>query len=371
MSLFPRRVMFVLSAFVMIASAGHQICACTGITLKAKDGAVVYGRTMEWGSFDLGSRLVIIPRGYKFTGQTPDGKPGLAWIAKHGVVGLDGVGKDIILDGMNEQGLAVGLFYHPGYAEYPKYNPTQASKSIGPTDVGQYLLTTCATVEEARQAMQSVFVTPVVEEAIGMIAPVHYLVTDPGGKAIVIEFLRGEMKIFDAPLGTITNAPSYDWHETNLRNYVNLSPVAIPDKKMGELDFKPLGGGSGMIGLPGDFTPPSRFIRAVAFSKSARPTGTGEETIYELFRILDNFNVPLGAAEGSGNDKADGLRSSTLWSTAHDTKNRVMYYHTQHNRRVRKVDLSKIDFARSSELLRTPLDRERKQDIEDVTPAGK
>jgi choloylglycine hydrolase len=73
--------------------------------------------------------------------------------------------------------------------------------------------------------------------------------------------------VFDTPLGVITNAPIYDC-ETNLRNYVNLSPVAIPDKKLEDLNFKPLGGG--MIGRPGDFTPLSRFIRVVAFSQTAR-----------------------------------------------------------------------------------------------------
>jgi choloylglycine hydrolase len=365
---FPRRF-FASGLLLLVGSAfvGHQLLACTGITLKAKDGAVVYGRTMEWGTFDLKSRLVVVPRGYSFTGLTPDGKPGLSWKGKYGVVGLDGVERDMILDGMNEKGLTVGLFYHPGYAEYPKYNPAKASESIAPTDVGQYLLTTCATVDEARKAMQLVLVAPVVEEAIGIVAPVHYLVTEPSGKAIVIEFLKGEMKIFDAPLGVVTNSPSYDWHDTNLRNYVNLSPVAIPDKKIADLDFKPLGGGSGMIGLPGDFTPPSRFIRAVAFSKTARVTDTGEETIYELFRILDNFNVPLGSAEGSGDVKTKGMRSATNWTTAYDTKNKVMYYHTQHNRRVRKLDLSKVDFD-AGKLARLPMDKEKTQDFEDVTP---
>jgi choloylglycine hydrolase len=130
------------------------------------------------------------------------------------------------------------------------------------------------------------------------------------------------MKIFDAPLGIITNAPSYDWHETNLRNYINLSPVALPGKKIEDLNFKPLGGGSGMIGLPGDFTPPSRFVRAVAFSKTARPTPTGDETIYEVFRILDNFNVSLGASEGTGEDKTQGMRGSTIWTSASDTNNK-------------------------------------------------
>jgi choloylglycine hydrolase len=171
-----------------------------------------------------------------------------------------------------------------------------------------------------------------------------------------------------APLGILTNSPSYDWHETNLRNYVNLSAVAIPDKKIADLNFKPLGGGSGMIGLPGDNTPPSRFVRAVAFTQTARPTASGPETIYELFRILDNFNLPLGSAEGTGEAKTQVMRSSTLWTTAYDTKNKVLYYHTQHNRRVRKVDLNEIDFDASAKLMQLPLDKEKAQDIADVTP---
>jgi penicillin V acylase-like amidase (Ntn superfamily) len=86
----------------------------------------------------------------------------------------------------------------------------------------------------------------------------------------------------------------YQKYETNLRNYINVSPVAFPGKTIEHLDFKPLGGGSGMIGLPGDFAPRSRFVRAVAFSKSARPTKSGDETVYELFGIFDNSKVPLG-----------------------------------------------------------------------------
>ena len=284
------------------------------------------------------------------------------------MVGIDAIEKDIVVEGMNEKGLAVGLFYHPGFAEYQAYDPARAAQSMSPTDVGQYLLTTCATVDEVRGAIAKVRVVAVVEPALGFPAPVHFIITDPSGNAIVIEYLKGEMKIFDAPLGVITNAPSYDWHETNLRNYINLSPVALPGKKIEDLDFKPLGGGSGMIGLPGDFTPPSRFVRAVAFSKTARPTATGEETIYEIFRILDNFNLPLGASEGTGGDTIQGMRGFTIWTSASDTNKRVFYYHTQHNHRVRKVDLGKIEFGSFSEIARMPLDKMTAQDIEDVTP---
>jgi choloylglycine hydrolase len=361
----------LVAAFITVSAwlvVGRQLCACTGITLKAKDGAIVYGRTMEWGTFDLKSRVVIVPRGYKFTAHTPDEKAGLTWNAKHGIVGLDAVEKEMIVDGMNEKGLAVGAFYHPDFAAYQKYDPAHADKSMASTDVVQFLLATCATVEEARAAIGTVRVVAVVEPAIGIAPPLHYLVTEPSGKAIVIEYLKGELTVFDAPLGVITNAPSYDWHETNLRNYVNLSAVALPSKKIEDLDFKPLGGGSGMIGLPGDFTPPSRFVRAVAFCKTARATATGDEAIYELFRILDNFNLPLGSAEGSGGDKSKGMRSSTIWTTGYDTKNLVVYYHTQNNRRVRKVDLNKIDFSATEMLVRLPLDKNKVQDVEDVTP---
>lgn len=345
--------------------------ACTGITLKARDGAVVYGRTMEWGSFDLNSQVVLIPRGHKFTAHTPDKKPGVTWNGQYGFIGLDGLDAEVTLDGMNEKGLAVGGFYHPGFAEYQKYDPEKASECMGPGDVIAYLLSTCASVDEVKIAIAKVRVTAVVAPQIGMAPPAHLIVTEPSGKAIVIEYLKGELKIFDAPLGVITNAPTYDWHEINLRNYLNLSAVALPSKKIEEMNFAPLGGGSGMIGLPGDFTPPSRFVRAVAFSKSARSTPTGEETVYEMFRILDNFNVPLGAAEGEGEAKTRGMRSSTIWTTCWDTKNLVLYYHTQNNRRVRKVDLRKIDFDSAREKVRFPLDKEKVQDIEDVTPVKK
>ena len=167
----------------------------------------------------------------------------------------------------------------------------------------------------------------------------------------------------------ITNWPSYDWHETNLRNYVNLSPVALPGKKIGELDFKPLGGGSGMIGLPGDFTPPSRFVRATAFAKSARPTDTGEETIYEVFRVLDNFNVPLARPRAAARSRPQGH------ADLHHLDDRPRYEepgdvlpHAAQPPRGRKVDLARIDFGGASDLIRVPLDKDRNQDYADVTP---
>lgn len=363
--------MGMLTASILFSMFTATVNACTGIRLSGTDKGIVYGRTMEWGAFDLHSRVTIIPRGHEFIGLTPDGKTGKKWKAKYGVVGLDLLEKVTLADGMNEKGLTAGLFYHPGFAKYPEYDPAKAATSITAIDVVHFILTQFATIDEVRKGMSKVRVVPVVEEVLGIPVDAHFMVTDPQGKAIVIEFIDGEMKIFENPLGIITNSPTFDWHMTNLRNYVNLSAVAIPDKKIENLDFAALGGGSGMIGLPGDFTPPSRFVRATALSQTARPTETSGETVYELFRILDNFNVGVGSAEGSdvSHGDTDKLRSSTLWTTAWDTKDKVFYYHTQHNRRVRKIDLAAMDFsAIGNSLIYIPLDQKKEQDVVDITP---
>jgi choloylglycine hydrolase len=158
---------------------------------------------------------------------------------------------------------------------------------------------------------------------------------------------------------------------TNLRNYINLSAVALPTKKIEDLNFAPIGAGSGFLGIPGDYTPPSRFVRAVAYSQTARITPNGDETVYEVFRIMDNFNLPLGSAEGpdAKPELLKGMRSSTIWTTSADTRNLKYYYHTQHNRKVRMVDLKKIDFSQNNgKIKHVPLDIRKSQEIEDVTP---
>lgn len=368
--LFIGSILSILGIFLFFPKSGAL--ACTSFILEADDGAAVYGRTMEWGAFDLHSRLVVTPQGHEFVGQTPDGKPGLSWQARFGAVALDVIKKDIFADGINEKGLVIGVLWLPGFAEFQPYDPAQSEISMGSADLANYVLTQFATVGEVREGLRKVRVVPVPEPAIGGIAPpIHLFVADQTGKTIAVQYLGGELNVFDNPLRVLTNAPSFDWHMTNLRNHINLSAVSLPTKSIEELDFAPLGAGTGFLGMPGDFTPPSRFVRAVAFTQTARQTPDGPETVYEAFRILDNFNLAVGSAEGPGAspELLKGMRSSTLWTTVADTKNLVYYYHTQHNRRVRMVDLKEIDFSPSkSGLRRYPLDKKKSQDIEDVTP---
>ncbi|WP_044201186.1 linear amide C-N hydrolase [Flammeovirga sp. OC4] len=345
------------------------VFACTGIRLIAEDGSVRYGRSMEWGSFDIHSQVAVIPKGYQFRGLTPEGQNGKEFKAKYGFMGLDWMGKDLIVDGMNEMGLTVGNFYFPNYAEYPEYNPDEAANTISSQGLPNYILAQFANVEEVKEGLKKVNVVGVIESSLGIVVDSHWMVTDASGASIVIEYTKGELNLYDANVGVITNAPSYDWHLTNLKNYINLSFDAAKPKTINGDTFSQIGVGSGMVGLPGDMTPPSRFVRAVAWTQTTRPMPNSDEALYEMFRILDNFNLTLGADQAEGTGEMFGkdhstMKSSTIWTTSWDLTNKVFNYHTQHNRRVQQIDLNDIDFSNmGDQIKRIPLDIERKQDI--------
>jgi choloylglycine hydrolase len=128
---------------------------------------------------------------------------------------------------------------------------------------------------------------------------------------------------------------------TNLSNYVTMSDKNVEKIDLGGKEIKGLGQGSGMLGLPGDFTPPSRFVRAVAFSKSALPVEKARDGVLQAFHILNQFDIPKGAARGieQGKESSD----YTLWTSAADLKNLRYYFRTYHNSRIRMVDLKAAD----------------------------
>ena len=374
----------IIASLLIILLADANMNACTGIRLLAKNGGVVYGRTMEWGAYDLHSRVLIIPRNYQFKALTTDGLHGKSYATKYGVVGLDALKTNFISDGMNEKGLAIGLFYHSGYARYPAYIPKDSSQTISSLDVTNYILSQFASVEEVKKGMAKVTVVlpPDIPGVQGAVYDFHWMVTDTTGASIVIEFRDQQMVVYDNPLGVITNNPYYDWHMTNLANYINLSEKPFSSKKMrntvhgDSLYIKPLGAGTGMLGVPGDYTPPSRFIRAVAWTQTARPLTSAEEAVYETFRILDSFQLPAapGSSEGSdSNDqKTTGMRSGTQWTTAWNLTDRILNYHTQNNRRVRFLDLKKVSFTtpegEKPKIRYIPVDAVKEQDKQDITP---
>jgi choloylglycine hydrolase len=356
---------FRFSSIVYLTFFASMAFACTAIILESKNDTVVQARTMEWGTFDLESTLMVVDKGVDFVGLTPDGKDGFRWKSKYGVLGINVAGKPLLTDGMNEKGLGVSVLYHPGFAEYQKYIPSKASESLGSQDVALWILSTFSTIEEVRLGLPKIRVVPVKEVLIGNIAPpIHLLITDISGKTIVVEYLKGKLEMYDNPVGVLTNSPEFPWHLTNLRNYVGIRPAPQETIKVGDLELSPLGAGSGMIGLPGDFSPPSRFVRAVALTNSVLPLTTSQQTVEEAFRILNNFDIPLGSTASHADLPEDEMQGSTQWVSVMELTNLKYYYHTMFNSRIRMIDMNDINFNSGNDIRYYPLDAEQKEDME-------
>jgi len=360
-----KAVFFAIAVAMVWSGAAQSAQACTGIRLIAQDGTVVHARTLEFG-IDLESNVIMVPRGYARVGTTPDGKEGLKWKTKYATLGANGAGLPFIFDGLNEKGLAVGTFYFPTSAGYMPYQASAADKSIAPWEVGSWMLENFASVDEVRENISKIVVPEVVFKAWGFAPPVHYVVQDSSGKGIVIEYVGGKLVVYDNPLGVITNSPAYDWHMTNLRNYVNFSLSNVPPVKLGPVTLEPLGQGSGMLGIPGDFTPPSRFVRAVAFSQSVLPSQTGDDAVLEAFHILNNFDIPKGAARAHEKDSHGNIEADyTLWTSANDLKRKRFYFRTYENSQIRMVDLTKMNLE-SKDIVTVSMKGE--EVIKSVTP---
>jgi choloylglycine hydrolase len=345
----------------IIAFASSTAPACTGITIKPKDGSVIFARTLEFAA-DLKSNVIIVPRGTEYVGTAPGNKPGLRWKTKYGTVGVNAFDMPVVVDGLNEKGLHVGLFYFPGFAKYQEVNADDLGKALAPWEIGSYLLGTCLDLKEAVAAAKSVLVGEVVQKEMGIVPPVHLIVTDASGKSVVLEYVGGELRVHDNPFGVMANSPTFDWHMTNLSNYVTLSKKNMEKIDLAGKEIKGLGQGSGMLGLPGDFTPPSRFVRAVAFSKTAQPVDKAKEGVLQAFHILNQFDIPKGAAQGI--EHGTEVYDYTLWTSAADLKNLRYYFRTFDNSRIRMVDMKAVNL--DAQEIKT-ISMKGEEEIEDVS----
>ena len=306
--------------------------ACTSFILTSADGSPIYGRTMEFG-VETKSGVSLIPAGYTFTANTGAAAP-MSWAAKHNVIAMNAFDDvTLVADGMNDAGLAGGILYFPGFADYSETLPETAATEIAPGDFLYWALSNFETVDQVRKAVEAGDVTVIgVElEALGGVPPFHYTLHDQAGNSIVIEPVGGGLKVYDNPTTVMTNSPGFDWHMSNLRNYVNLSPVNKDSTVALEKAIESFGQGSGWLGLPGDPTPPSRFIRATGFVASVDAGQTAQDALAASQHVLNNFDIPYGwirpgsAQQGNEKDPND----YTQWSVMADIKNGAYYVRSQ------------------------------------------
>jgi choloylglycine hydrolase len=330
--------------FIVCLFITNPSFACTDFQIKAEDGSVVVGRTMEF-AVDLNSSVLAVPRGQKYTSDAPGGGKGISWTTRYGFVGANAFNYDRIVDGINEEGLSVGLLWLPGVTQYQKVSRREAYKALSIEDLGTWILSNFATAEDVVRGMQNVVVWGEKLPELGIVPPVHVAVHDADGKSIVIEFIGGRQKIHANPVGVLTNAPEFDWHITNLRNYIRLTSYNPAPVKIGNITFRATGQGSGVFGIPGDWTPPSRFVRAAAFTSLADPVKNSIEGVVLAQHILNTVDIPLGVIKE--HKKGVGLTEErTQWVAIKDLKNKIFYFHTYDDLSLRAVDLKKIDLKR-------------------------
>lgn len=357
-----KNIIAIMAVAATALAAAQLSFACTGITLRTTKGNTVTARTIEWAASDMNSLYVVVPRGYTSQSMTPDGATGMRFKTKYGYVGLAVEQSDFVTEGLNEKGLSAGLFYFPEYGEYEPYSKENASRSMADLQLVSYILGTCATVDEVKEAVSGIKIHPIDPRA----STIHWRFTEESGRQIVLEIIDQKCIFYENELGVLTNSPSLDWHLTNLNNYINLNSGKISERQLGRLDMKAIGGGTGLLGLPGDFTPPSRFIRAAFFQCSAPVKENTDDTVIQAFHILNNFDIPVGSQYAPGEQQPE-IPSATQYTAASDLTGRKIYWRTMHNSNIRCIDLSAIDFSKAKFVCR-PLDDSPREKIVMVNP---
>lgn len=350
-----RRISAFLATFISFAT---PVYTCTDFTLPQGDDFVIATRTMEFG-VELNSDVIIRPRGQQRHSKDPFGGEGKTWTAKYGYVGVDALGKDIAVDGINEAGLSFGMLWFVG-TQYEEVAEKDASEAILAVDLGNWILGSFASVDEVKEAIKGVRVWQEPMDELRCAPPLHFAIHDAQGKSMVIEYLNGRMELHDNDVGVLTNAPAFPWHVANLENFSHLSSVNAPG----------FGGshsvhGSGLRGIPGDLTPQGRFVRIATLRNEVNPVEDAEEAVRLAKHIISTVNIPRGSVKSRGDDFVYH-ENYTQWVLIKDLTNRKFYYHSYESPSLHTVDLAQLDFSGEKEYASIPIAEGHW--VQDVTP---
>ncbi len=252
----------------------------------------------------------------------------------------------LVIDGLNEKGLAGGILYFPDHAVYANPKDVDAKKSMAPWEFMSWALMNFANVAQIKTALADVSVINIVQPDLKVMPPFHYVFHDVSGAVLVVEPIKGKLVAHDNPYGVITNSPPFDWHVNNLGNYLKLTPMEPDPIKVFGQTVRPIFTGAGFLGMPGDSTSPSRFIRALAYSSTITPAKNADENVRLAEHVLHNFDIPIGFIRTTINKQT--FLELTQWSVISDLKNGRFYFSTYDYQALRMVDLKQINFDKST-----------------------
>ena len=318
-----KTIILLMCMIIGAFSIGNSY-ACTDVMMKTNGDYRISGRTMDF-SYPLGSKLIVVPRRQSYQSTVPSGKKGLEWTSKYGFVGLNIQDQPNLSDGMNEKGLSAGLLWLLG-TEYPK---TQTdSKALAIEDSVRWILGNFATIAELKKGLQQVEIWGHYIEAMHVMPPIHITAHDASGNSLVVEFLGGEMKVYDNINGVLTNQPDFEYQTTNLQYR----------------KWK-LGLARSAVSVPGEWYPTERFIRTSIVREALPAPKSLAEAVAQGVRVLNSVQVPYGTPGTDSEGGKKGDCDHTLWSLIRDHQNLVLYYRSMNNQSLQAIDLKSLDFS--------------------------
>ena len=296
---------------------------CTCIDFRSKD--FYFGRNLDL-EYNFGEKIVISPRDYLF-----ELKNGSKLKTKYAIMGMATVVNSYPLyaDAVNENGLCMAGLYFPGNAVYNK--EIEQNINIASFELIPWVLGNFSNITELKKELNNLNIIDAKFNENLPAAQLHWMISDED-ESIVLEQVEDGLKIYDNPFGVLTNNPPFDYHKINISNYMNLSCKYPENRFTDKIDLDVFGQGISMIGLPGDVTPPARFVRA-AFNKSNSVECSNEnEEISQFFHILDSVAMLKGTVLTKEN-KLD----MTTYSSCINASKGIYYFKTYYNNQINAV----------------------------------
>ncbi len=301
---------------------------CTSVSFTSKDH--YFGRNLDY-EFSYNESVTVTPRNYAFNFRN------VAPVASHyAMIGMAFVVDDYPLyyDATNECGLSVAGLNFPDLARY--FDVTDGKRNIASFEFVPYILAQCATVDEARVLLADVNLCNTSFNDKLPASPLHWHIADKNA-SIVVESTAEGLKIFDDPVGVMTNSPTFDFHMLNLTHYLGATREIADNRFAPDLSLKGYSRGMGGFGLPGDLSSASRFVRASFVLNNTVCGQSEEESVGHFFHILGSV------AQQKGCCAVNGGYEYTIYSSCCNTTRGIYYYTTYNNGCLTAVDMHRED----------------------------
>lgn len=299
---------------------------CTALNFKTKD--VYFGRNLDL-EYRFNESVVITPRNYEFRLKNKT-----VFRTKHAIIGMATVAENYPLyaEAANEKGLAMAGLYFPKNAHF---FPEEAEKlNLTPYELIPYFLGSFTTVAEIRDSLSDLNITDIPFAANLPVTDLHWIVSDKTD-CIVLEQMQDGLKIYENPIGVLTNNPPFPYHTANLCNYGNLTPRYEESRFSNALSLPQYGQGLGAFGLPGDASPASRFVRATFNKWNSACDEDEESSVTQFFHILDSVAMVQGATV-----TREGKNDITTYSCCINLNNGIYYYKTYTNNQITAIQMT-------------------------------